>query len=100
MHFVCEVEPTAEHPEYDRAVEVMLQTRPHKHRKMTQRYTILSGTLDLHVDDKTFKLDTRDTFTIHPEEVRWATSKGECWAELYSTPGWTKEEHILVDWKV
>ncbi len=97
LHFVCEVEPTADHPEYDKAVEVMIQTLPHKHHKMTQYYRILSGTLRLHVDDKTIELHEGDTYTIHPEEVHWATSEDECWVELRSEPGWTKEDHVLVE---
>lgn len=96
LHFVCEVEPTADHPEYDRAVEVMIKTLPHKHHKMTQYYRILSGALELHVDDKIIKLHEGDTYIIHPEEVHWATSGNECWAELRSEPGWTKEDHIVV----
>src|SRR3989344_1231178 len=49
LHFVCEVEPVTEHPKYDRAVEVILSSKPHKHLKMSQYYTILSGTLSLHL---------------------------------------------------
>ena len=35
MHFVCEVEPVSAHPDYDRAVEVIILSKPHKHLKMT-----------------------------------------------------------------
>jgi mannose-6-phosphate isomerase-like protein (cupin superfamily) len=94
QHFVCEVEPTKDHPEYDRAVEVILHSQPHKHRKMTQRYTILSGTLELHVGDKVVVLKPGGTYTISPGKTHWAQSNDECWAELYSQPGWTKEDHI------
>ncbi len=96
LHFVCEIEPTGDHPEYDLAVEVMIKTLPHKHYKMTQRYKILSGRLTLHVDNKTVKLQEGDTYTIFPNVIHWATSEGECWVELRSEPGWTKEDHIVV----
>lgn len=95
-HFVCEVEPTKDHPEYDRAVEVIIQSQPHQHRKMTQRYTILSGTLELHVGDKTVVLKSGETSTVKPGKIHWAQSNDECWAEIYSRPGWTKADHIPV----
>jgi len=96
-HFVCEVEPTNEHPEYDRAVEVIIESKPHKHLKMTQYYTILSGTLKLHVDNEVKVLKPGDKYAIHPDKVHWATSDNECWLEIYSEPGWTAEDHIVVE---
>jgi hypothetical protein len=36
LHFVCEVEPVSEHPEYDTAIEIIIKSKPHKHLKMTQ----------------------------------------------------------------
>lgn len=97
MHFVCEVEPTVEHPEYDVAIEVMLLTKPHKHLKMTQCYTILKGTLELHVGDEIINMRAGDKQVIYPGSVHWAKSEDECMAELRSEPGWTKEDHILVN---
>lgn len=96
-HFVCEVEPVNEHPEYDRAVEVIISSKPHKHLKMRQRYTILSGALELHVGEKVVLLRSGDVYTVEPNNVHWAASKDECWVEIYSQPGWTKEDHIVVN---
>ena len=31
LHFVCEVEPVDDHPEYDYAVEVIISSKPHIH---------------------------------------------------------------------
>lgn len=98
-HFVCEVEPTKDHPEYDRAVEVIVSSKPHKHLKMTQYYTIVSGTLKLRMGDEAITLKAGDKYTISPGNVHWATSEDECWLEIYSKPGWTKEDHIPVDQK-
>lgn len=95
QHFVCEVEPTQDHPEYDKAIVVIFKTKAHKHNKIVQRYTILSGNLTVHLDDKTITLKPGDTYTIQPGIVHWAESD-ECWLEEYSTPGWTKDDHILV----
>ena len=97
LHFVCEVEPASEHPEYDTAIEVIIQSKPHKHLKTTQRYTVLSGNMELHVDDKMIHLKAGDKYVISPGKVHWATSSDETLVELRSIPGWTKEDHIVVD---
>ena len=96
LHFVCEVEPVDEHPEYDRAIEVILSSKPHKHLKMTQNYTIISGTLNLHIGDEIIHLTAGDKYTVSPGNVHFASSDDECWLEIYSEPGWTKEDHIVV----
>ncbi|MFH1192134.1 MAG: cupin domain-containing protein [bacterium] len=96
MHFVCEIEPTKEHPEYDCAVEVILSSKPHKHFKTTQNYTILSGTLELHLDKKVIILHQGDRYTIAPCITHWAASNDECWVKICSQPGWTKEDHVLI----
>ena len=96
-HFVCEIDPTKDHPEFDRAIEVILSSKPHKHLKTTQKYTVLSGTLELHMGKETVILQKGNTYTVNPGIIHWALSNNECWAEIYSNPGWTKEDHILVD---
>ncbi len=96
MHFVCETEPVDDHPEYDRAIEVIIQSKPHKHNKMVQEYTILSGNLELHVGDKTVNLKPGDRYTVESGNTHWATSNNECWVEIFSKPSWTKEDHIPV----
>ncbi len=98
-HFVCEVEPTSDHPEYDRAIEVIIASQPHKHSHTTQWYTILKGDLRLYIDDKVTVLHPGDKITITPNQIHWAESKNECWVEILSKPGWTKEDHIPVDLK-
>jgi mannose-6-phosphate isomerase-like protein (cupin superfamily) len=95
MHFVCEVEPVTEHPEYDKAIEVIIESRPHKHLKMTQNYTILSGNLELHIGKEVIPLKPGDKYTVLPNNIHWAKSDNECWLEIYSKPGWTKEDHII-----
>jgi mannose-6-phosphate isomerase-like protein (cupin superfamily) len=63
---------------------------------MTQWYTILKGSLKLYVGDEVINLKEGDKYTIKPNTVHWAESKNECWLEIYSKPGWTKEDHIVV----
>jgi len=96
-HFVCEVEPTKEHPEYDRAVEVIFKSKPHKHLKMKQQYKIISGKLKLYIDDEIVDLVDGDEYIILPGKVHWAESDDGCWLEIYSQPGWTKEDHIPIN---
>ncbi len=95
-HFVCEVEPTQDHPEYDKAVEVIIASKPHKHEKMTQYYTILSGQLELYVGDRVVILNQGEKYSIEPPNIHWAKSDNECWVEILSKPGWVKEDHIPV----
>ena len=97
LHFVCEIEPVDEHAEYDKAIEVMISTKPHKHFKMTQYYTVISGNPTIYVGNEIIKLHPGDKYTIEPGNIHWAESNDEAWVELYSEPGWTKEDHILVD---
>lgn len=96
LHFVCEVESVDKHPEYDRAIEVMISTRPHKHLKMTQYYTVVSGNPTIYIGDKIIQLHPGDKYVIKPGDVHWAKSDDEAWIDVYSEPGWTKEDHILV----
>lgn len=96
LHFLSEVKPTQDHPEYDLAVEVIILSKPHKHKKTTQKYTIMSGDIELHVDDEVVHLFPGNEYTIAPGVVHWAKSENESWVEIYSTPGWTAEDHITV----
>ena len=96
-HFVSEIEPAADHPEYDRAVEVISKSKPHKHIKTTQRYTVLEGSLKLYIDGEMVDLEEGNAFTVEPGVVHWAESDDECWVEIYSEPGWTSEDHISVE---
>lgn len=95
LHFVCEIEPVTEHPEYDKAVEVIIDSKPHKHIKMTQYYTILKGNMELHYKDEIINLKEGEKYTIEPNNIHWAKGD-ECWVQIHSTPGWTKADHIII----
>ena len=96
LHFLSEIEPVEQHPEFDRAIEVIIVSKPHKHLKMTQYYTIIKGALEFHIGNKTIILKKGDKYTIAPNNIHWAKSDDECWVEILSKPGWTKEDHIVV----
>jgi len=99
LHFAAEIEPAEKHPEYDRCIEVIVASSPHKHFKMTHEYRVISGIPKLHIEDNVYSLKPGDTCTISPNKVHWVESGNdeECWIENYSRPGWTREDHILVD---
>jgi mannose-6-phosphate isomerase-like protein (cupin superfamily) len=93
MHFVCEVEPVDNDSGWDKAVEVVISSTPHKHARTTQRYKVLAGTLELHVNDASILLREGDTYTVEPETAHWATSEDEAVVEIRSKPGWTADDH-------
>jgi hypothetical protein len=95
-HFVAEVEPSKDHPEYDRAIEVIISSKPHKHLKMIQEYKVIVGDLELHLGDRVVILCQGEKHIIRPGIIHWANGD-ECWVEIYSTPGWTKEDHIQIE---
>jgi len=95
-HFVCEVETAKSHSGPDRAIEVILSSQPHKHLKTTQHYAILSGILKLHVGGEIVVLHPGDIYIVKPNNVHWGESNDECWVEIRSNPGWTKEDHIVI----
>src|SRR5690349_20640534 len=66
-HFVCEVEPVDEQSGYDKAVEVIITSSPHKHERTPQRYKVLKGTLELHLNAASILLHKGDTYTVEPE---------------------------------
>lgn len=53
--------------------------------------------MELHVDNEVIILKEGDKYTVNPPKIHWGKSETECWVEIYSKPGWTKEDHILVN---
>ncbi|MGB5026760.1 MAG: cupin domain-containing protein [Saprospiraceae bacterium] len=85
-----------DHPEYDTAAEVIIRSKPHKHNKMTQTYTVIHGELKLHCDEQVYVLKAGDVHTIQPGIVHWAEGDANMLSILHSRPGWTQEDHITV----
>lgn len=92
---VCEIEPTSEHPDYSTAVAVIDESIPHYHKKTTEEYKILKGTLVLFLDDKQIALYENDAYIITPGIKHYAKGQ-ETWITTTARPGWTKEDHIFV----
>lgn len=89
---ICEVEPSKDS---SIAIAVVDKIRPHYHKILTERYEVLRGVLRHHMGDKVTTLQKGDEIEILPGTVHWAEGK-ETWFKVYSTPGWTPEDHILV----
>lgn len=93
---ICESEPPEEHPDYSVAISVLRESVPHKHNKATETYRILKGELVLHLGEQAITMHEGDTQVIEPGIVHWATSE-EAWIHVEARPGWTPEDHIIVD---
>ena len=93
---VCEVEPASDHPHYSRSIVVIDQTKAHFHRKTREIYTVLKGKLTLWINGVKHELRQGQKMEIQPGEVHFAKGK-ETWIECFSEPGWTKEDHFVVE---
>ena len=93
---LCEVEPTSKHPDHSLAVSVIDKSLPHVHEKSTEIYKVVRGKLELNVDGKIIKLIEGEKHTISPGQTHWAEGN-ETWVECSSKPGWTPEDHVLVE---
>lgn len=93
---ICEIEPTSEHSDYSTAIAVIDRSIPHYHLKTTETYEIIRGQLKLTVADEEHTLKEGGSFTIHPGQRHFAEGN-ETWVRVTSHPGWTKEDHYLVN---
>jgi quercetin dioxygenase-like cupin family protein len=93
---ICEIEPTAEHPEESIAVAVIDKSKPHYHRKTREIYEVIRGNLTVNKNGQDFHLGEGERLIIVPGEVHFATGN-ETWVKAYSAPGWTLEDHISID---
>ncbi len=93
---ICEINPTADHPEKSIALAVVGKSKPHYHKKSTEVYEAVKGTLIVYKEGKKYILKKGEKLTIEPRIVHHAEGD-ETWFLTYSEPGWTYEDHILID---
>lgn len=93
---ICEFEPTAEHPEYSVALVAIDSSEPHYHKQSTETYAVLTGYLTLKLTRKEVLLYPGITHVVPPNTVHSAEGKGTI-VRVESRPGWTPEDHILVE---
>jgi mannose-6-phosphate isomerase-like protein (cupin superfamily) len=90
---LCEVEPISSHPDYSVAIAVIDKSVPHSHKISSETYTVIRGTLKLHVNQETVELKRDQSYTVGPGTIHWAEGD-ETWIECLSRPGWTQGDHI------
>lgn len=95
QEIICESDPAQLHPGWSKIVAVINSTKPHLHKKTTEEYKVISGSIKLKVDDQQYILQTGQSIIIQPHQVHSAEGDNS-WIECTSRPGWTREDHILV----
>lgn len=89
---VCEVEPGVKNSV---AVAVIDKTRLHYHKKLTEVYEVIKGELIMYLDGVKHIVREGGKIEMKPGVRHYAVGK-ETWINVYSTPGWKSEDHILV----
>ena len=93
---ICEIDPTSEHPEKSIALAIVGKSKPHYHKKSTEIYEAVKGILTVYKDGKKFVLREGEKLTIEPNVIHYVEGDA-AWFLTYSKPGWTFEDHIMVD---
>lgn len=92
---ICEIEPTADHPEKSVALAVVGLSKPHHHKNSTEVYEVLKGTLTVFKNGVQHILKPGEKIVIEPSIIHYARGD-EAWVLVYSKPGWTFEDHIIL----
>jgi len=95
---ICEIEPTAVHPERSVALAIVGTSKPHYHKKSTEIYEAIKGILTVYIEGKKHVLHEGEKITIEPHVIHYVEGD-ETWFLIYSSPGWTFEDHIVVEEK-
>jgi mannose-6-phosphate isomerase-like protein (cupin superfamily) len=93
---ICEIEKTSDHPEYSVAVAVIDSSILHYHKKITETYKVLKGTLTVFKTNEEVKLEKGDELIIKPGEIH-SNLGNESWIECVSNPGWEIDDYIKLD---
>jgi len=93
---ICELDPSKKHPDYGIAISIIDQSLAHYHKKTTEVYEVLNGKIILKLNNKEFILEKGSRIVIKPNIIHSAKGN-ETWIKVYSKPGWTVEDHILVE---
>ncbi|PIZ64851.1 hypothetical protein COY15_04310 [Candidatus Roizmanbacteria bacterium CG_4_10_14_0_2_um_filter_39_12] len=93
---ICELDPTSAHPEKSIALAIVGSSKPHYHQFSTEIYETQKGILTVYVSGKKRILQEGEKITIEPNCVHYVTGE-DAWFLIYSEPGWTFEDHIVVE---
>ena len=91
LEIVCELDPIKQ----KRAVAIIDFTRPHYHKKNTEIYEVKKGELIVYLQGKTLILKKGERIKIKLYSIHSAVGK-ETWINVYSDPGWSLDDHMLV----
>lgn len=74
------------------------ESTPHFHKRTTEVYTVLNGTLEVFINELSYVLNPGDVIVIPLNSVHWARSLTDKPARIMCTcvPAWTPEDHHLV----
>jgi mannose-6-phosphate isomerase-like protein (cupin superfamily) len=80
-------------------VTITDSTKRHYHKKLTEVYYILKGSMDMEVDGKIEHLEKGNMIMIFPgtNHKAWKTSKENAEVLVVCCPPWTDEDEILVE---
>lgn len=89
---ICETEPGVEKSV---AVGIIDKTRLHYHKVLTEVYEVTKGKLVMYLDGVKHEVEEGERIEMKPGVKHYAFGD-ETWINVYSTPGWKPEDHILV----
>jgi len=80
-------------------VTIADSTKKHYHKKLTEVYYVLRGSIDVEVDDKTEHLDKNQLIMIFPNtnHKAWKTSKEDAEILVVCCPPWAEKDEILAE---
>lgn len=79
-------------------VTIKNSTKKHYHKKLTEVYFVLKGSIDMKIDDKTEHLEKGHMIMIFPStnHKAWKTSKEDAEILVACCPPWSEEDEIMV----
>lgn len=95
---IYELVGTEEGLGWSMAIADIVQTAPHYHRDLSETYIVVSGLLEVTVDDKSYVMRQGDVMVIPTNAVHSARSLTDEPARILVScvPGWTPEDHTLI----
>ena len=80
-------------------VTIKDSTKKHFHRKLTEVYYVMKGSIDVEIDRKIEHLKKDQMIMIFPNtnHKAWKTSKEDAELLVVCSPPWTEEDEILVE---
>ena len=79
-------------------VTITDSTKKHYHKKLTEVYFVLKGSIGVEIDGKVEHLDKGSLIMISPNtnHKAWKTSKADAEILVACCPPWSEEDEILV----